>query len=150
MKKRNNIPAGYYDKKAKRGKNKMVNYAIIPVIVVICYVVISAIKTTNIKSKWFPLISCALGAVLAVAMFYIVPDFVGAATLTAAIISGAVSGLAATGTNQIFKQLMKAAESGEDITKIELPGFSESGEGQKERTPVHNGGNAGNDTGTKM
>ena len=80
----------------------MVNYAIIPVIVVICYVVISAIKTTNIKSKWFPLISCALGAVLAVAMFYIVPDFVGAATLTAAIISGAVSGLAATGTNHSF------------------------------------------------
>lgn len=120
----------------------MVNYAIIPVIVVICYMVISAIKTTNINNKWFPLISCALGAVLAVAMFYIVPDFVGSTTLTAAIISGAVSGLAATGTNQIFKQLMKAAASGEDITKIELPGFSESGEGQEQsaekRTPVHN------------
>lgn len=118
----------------------MVNYAIIPVIVVICYVVISAIKTTNINSKWFPLISCALGAALAVAMFYIVPDFVGAATPTAAIISGAVSGLAATGTNQVFKQLMKAAQNGEDITKIEISGFSESGAAEKqgaERTQEH-------------
>lgn len=122
----------------------MVNYAIIPVIVVICYVVISAIKTTNINSKWFPLISCALGAALAIAMFYIVPDFVGAATLTAAIISGVVSGLAATGTNQVFKQLMKAAQNGEDITKIEIPGFSESGAAEKqgaERTQEHISGN---------
>ena len=40
--------------------------------------------------------------------------------LAAALISGAVSGLAATGTNQVFKQLMKAAENGEDITKIDI------------------------------
>ena len=48
------------------------------------------------------------------------PEFIGAASFTAAIVSGAVSGLAATGTNQIFKQLMKAAENGEDLSKIDL------------------------------
>ena len=96
----------------------MLNYSAIPVIVVICYVVVTAIKSTKINSKFYPLISCALGAFLAAAMFFILPDFIGAATLTAAIISGAVSGLAATGTNQVFKQLLKAAENGEDLSKV--------------------------------
>lgn len=98
----------------------MLNYSAIPVIVVICYVAITAIKATKIDGKWFPLISCALGALLAAGMFYVLPEFIGTASLTAAIISGAVSGLAATGTNQIFKQLMKAAENGEDLSKINL------------------------------
>lgn len=96
------------------------NYAAIPVIVVICYIAISAIKTTKIDGRWFPLISCALGMLLASAAFYILPEFVGSSSLATAIISGAVSGLAATGTNQVFKQLMKAAENGEDITKIDI------------------------------
>ena len=82
--------------------------------------IITAIKSTKIESKWFPLISCALGAIIAAGMFYVLPEFIGAASLAAAVISGAVSGLAATGTNQIFKQLMKAAENGEDITKIDI------------------------------
>ena len=96
----------------------MLNYSAIPVIVVICYVVVTAIKSTKINSKFYPLISCILGALLAAAMFFILPDFIGAASLTAAIISGAVSGLAATGTNQLFKQLLKAAENGEDLSKV--------------------------------
>ena len=98
----------------------MLNYSAIPVIVVICYIAITAIKTTKINSKFYPLISCILGALLAAAMFFIFPEFIGAATLTAAIISGAVSGLAATGTNQVFKQLLKAAENGEDLTKVNI------------------------------
>lgn len=98
----------------------MLNYSAIPVIVVICYMVITAIKSTKIEGKWFPLISCALGAIIAAGMFYVLPEFIEAASLTAAVISGAVSGLAATGTNQAFKQLMKAAENGEDITKVNI------------------------------
>jgi len=98
--------------------NFSVPYSAIPVIVVICYIAITAIKTTKINSKFYPLISCILGALLAAAMFFIFPEFIGAATLTAAIISGAVSGLAATGTNQVFKQLLKAAENGEDLSKV--------------------------------
>lgn len=98
----------------------MLNYSVIPVIVVICYVAITAIKQTKIDRRWLPLVSCALGALLAAAMFYVLPEFIGTASFTAAVISGAVSGLAATGTNQIFKQLMKAAENGEDLSKINI------------------------------
>ena len=98
----------------------MLNYSAIPVIVVICYVAITAIKQTKIDRRWLPLVSCALGALLAAAIFYVLPEFIGTTSLTAAIISGAVSGLAATGTNQVFKQLLKAAENGEDLTKVNI------------------------------
>lgn len=98
----------------------MLNYSVIPVIVVICYVAITAIKQTKIDRRWLPLLSCVFGALLAAAMFYVLPEFIGTASFTAAVISGAVSGLAATGTNQIFKQLMKAAENGEDLSKINI------------------------------
>lgn len=104
----------------------MLNYSAIPVIVVICYVAVAAIKTTKINGKWLPLISCAIGALLAAGMFYVTPEFIGAASLTAAVISGAFSGLAATGTNQIFKQLMKAAENGEDLSKVDLKATAET------------------------
>ena len=49
----------------------MLNYSAIPVIVVICYVAITAIKQTKIDRRWLPLVSCALGALLAAAMFYV-------------------------------------------------------------------------------
>ncbi len=90
----------------------MMNYPAIPMIVVICYVLITAIKSTKIDSKWYPLISCGLGAVIAAACYFLLPEFIGAVSLTAAVISGAVSGLAATGTNQVFKQLLDSAENG--------------------------------------
>lgn len=90
----------------------MLNYSAIPVIVVICYIAITAIKGTSVSSKWYPVISCFLGAISAFAMYYIVPGFINASTLTAAIISGGISGLAATGSNQVLKQLMKSAEEG--------------------------------------
>ena len=91
----------------------MLNYSTIPLIVVICYIAITAIKSTRIESKWYPLISCGLGMLIGVAMHYIVPEFIGATSLIVAIISGGVSGLAATGSNQVLKQLMKSAENGE-------------------------------------
>lgn len=90
----------------------MLNYTTIPVIVVICYIAITAIKSTKIESKWYPLISCGLGMLIGVAMHYIVPEFIGATSLIVAVISGGVSGLAATGSNQVLKQLMKSAEDG--------------------------------------
>ena len=75
----------------------MLNYSTIPVIVVICYLLITAIKTTKIDGKWYPIISCFFGIGSAVAMYCIVPDFLGASSITVAIVSGAISGLAATG-----------------------------------------------------
>ena len=49
----------------------MLNYTTIPVIVVICYIIITAIKATKIDSRWYPLISCVVGAMLAAAMFFV-------------------------------------------------------------------------------
>ena len=129
----------------------MLNYSAIPVIVVICYVVVTAIKSTKVNSKWYPLISCTLGALLAAAMFFILPEFIGAATLTAAIISGAVSGLAATGTNQVFKQLLKAAENGEDLSKVNathtVTVITEAPPASTENIPTGTNVNKTNDTG---
>lgn len=95
----------------------MLNYTTIPVIVVICYIAITAIKSTKIESKWYPLISCGIGMLVGVAMHYIVPEFIGATSLIVAVISGGVSGLAATGSNQVLKQLMKSAEDGTLVVK---------------------------------
>lgn len=90
----------------------MLNYSTIPLIVVICYIAITAIKSTKLDSRWYPLISCGLGMLIATAMFYIVPEFIGATSLTVAMVLGGISGLAATGSNQVLKQLMKQAEEG--------------------------------------
>ena len=79
---------------------------------VICYIVITAIKSTKIDSRWYPLISCGIGMLVGVAMFYITPEFIGATSIMVAIVSGGVSGLAATGSNQVLKQLMKSAADG--------------------------------------
>ena len=53
-----------------------------------------------------PVISGLLGAVLGVVGMYIMPDYPATDVLTA-IAVGIVSGLAATGVNQIYKQLTK-------------------------------------------
>ncbi len=88
----------------------------VPVIVVICYLVITAIKGTKIPNRLYPIISAALGAACALIFHLVCPEFLAAATLANALVTGAVSGLAATGTNQVFKQLLKKAQDGELIT----------------------------------
>ncbi|MGN1096018.1 MAG: phage holin family protein [Eubacteriales bacterium] len=115
----------------------------IPLIVVICYVAITAIKTTKINSKWYPLISCAIGAIIGAVFFLTVPDLIEAATLTAAIISGAVSGLAATGTNQVFKQLLKKAENGTLVVDENENKTEENKESQGVCKTNDTGGNGG-------
>lgn len=95
----------------------MLNYSTIPLIVVICYIAITAIKSTKIDGRWYPLISCGIGMLIGVAMFYITPEFIGATSIMVAIVSGGVSGLAATGSNQVLKQLMKSAEDGTLVVK---------------------------------
>lgn len=73
-------------------------------ITVICYLVAMAVKATEVENKWLPVICGAVGAVLGVAGMYTMPDFPGTDIINAVAI-GIVSGLAATGVNQIFKQL---------------------------------------------
>ena len=80
--------------------------AALPVITVICFLAAEAVKATTLDNKWLPIICGALGGILGVVAMFIMPDFPGHDYLTAIAI-GIVSGLAATGAHQIYKQLSK-------------------------------------------
>ncbi len=75
-------------------------------ITLICYLAAEAIKATARDNKWIPAICGALGAVLGILAMFIMPEFPGTDYITAAAI-GIASGLAATGANQVYKQMTK-------------------------------------------
>lgn len=75
-------------------------------ITVICYLAAEAIKATALDNKWLPVICGVLGGVLGVAAMLIMPEYPANDYITAVAV-GIVSGLAATGVNQIGKQLNK-------------------------------------------
>lgn len=79
--------------------------ASVAAITVMCYLVGQIVKATGIDNKWIPCIAGVVGAVLgAVALAVGMPDFPATDYITA-IAVGVVSGLAATGINQVAKQL---------------------------------------------
>ena len=78
--------------------------ASVAAITVICYLVGQVVKATNLDNKWIPIICGGMGAALGVAGMFLMPDFPAGDFLTAAAV-GIVSGLAATGVNQAYKQL---------------------------------------------
>ena len=81
----------------------------LPAIVVICYLIGFACKTIgNGKiDKIIPVICGISGAILGVAMFLTIPEYIAAENWAVAVAIGIVSGFAATGVNQIYKQLQK-------------------------------------------
>lgn len=89
----------------------------IPALAAIVYTIIDIAKTAmggDDKFKRFiPLIACVLGAICGVVAFYFVPGVMKTQNLLVAIVLGAASGLSATGTNQIAKQLTKTTEKEE-------------------------------------
>lgn len=79
--------------------------ATVAAITALVYVIGMAVKATTLDNKWIPVICGVSGIILGVVSLYIgVPDFPAADPLTAAAV-GAVSGLAATGVDQAFKQI---------------------------------------------
>ena len=76
-------------------------------ITIICYAIAVGIKATTIDNKWLPVICAVLGGILGVVGKFVMPDFPADDILTA-ISVGISSGLAATGANQVYKQLTKA------------------------------------------
>ena len=75
------------------------------VITVLVYIIALGVKATKLDNKWIPMICGLSGIVLGVVALAIrMPDFPATDYLTAAAV-GAASGLAATGADQIFKQL---------------------------------------------
>lgn len=73
-------------------------------ITVICYLIGQAIKTTGIDNKWIPIICGTSGLALGVVGMFVIPEFPANDYISAAAV-GIVSGFAATGINQVFKQL---------------------------------------------
>lgn len=80
--------------------------AAIPVITVIVFLAVEVVKATAIDNKWLPVVAGGFGGVLGVVAMFVMPDFPGKDILTSIAI-GIVSGLAATGAHQIYKQLTK-------------------------------------------
>mgnify|MGYP002522354590 CR=1 FL=1 len=80
-------------------------------ITVICYLICEGVKTTPLNNKYVPIIAGVTGAILGTIGFLThMPDFPAQDILTA-IAVGIVSGLAATGANQIGKQMNKDKEA---------------------------------------
>lgn len=73
-------------------------------ITVICYLVAQCIKATSLDNKWLPIICGCVGGVLGYIGLLVMPDYPADDILTA-IAVGIASGLAATGSHQIFKQM---------------------------------------------
>lgn len=73
-------------------------------ITVICLLIGQAVKASGIDNKWIPIICGLCGCVLGIAGMFLMPDFPATDYITAAAV-GIVSGLAATGVNQVIKQM---------------------------------------------
>lgn len=76
----------------------------IAAITVLCFLAAQGAKSTALDNKWLPVICGVLGGVLGVAGMYIMPDYPATDWITAAAV-GVVSGLAATGAHQMYKQV---------------------------------------------
>lgn len=74
-------------------------------ITALCYLIGAGVKATTLDNKYIPVVCGAAGLMLGLVCLYSgTPDFPAADPVTAAAV-GAVSGLAATGINQLAKQL---------------------------------------------
>lgn len=86
-------------------------------ITVICYLIAEAVKCSPIDNKWLPALCGTVGAIFGIVGFFAVPGF-PAGDVISAVAVGAVSGFAATGINQVKKQLGGSGsrdDGGEDI-----------------------------------
>ena len=81
--------------------------ASVAAITVIAYLVGIGCKAAGfVKDELIPVICGCVGAVLGIAGLYLMPDLPAKDVINALAV-GIVSGLAATGVNQIYKQLTK-------------------------------------------
>jgi hypothetical protein len=88
----------------------MSEFIALPAIVVICYLIGFACKTIGGGriNKIIPVICGTVGGVLGVVVFFTIPGYIMAENWVVAVAVGIVSGFAATGINQIYKQITKA------------------------------------------
>jgi len=77
-------------------------------ITVISWLVACLVKATKIDNKWLPVICGACGGVLGLAGMLTMPEFPAHDALNAVAV-GIVSGLAATGSHELVKQITGGA-----------------------------------------
>lgn len=85
-----------------------------PAIVVICYLAGATLKAINneVLDKFIPVICGFIGGALGVIVFLTIPGYIPAQNWLMALAIGIVSGFAATGVNQVYKQFSEAVEPG--------------------------------------
>ncbi len=78
----------------------------VAVITVICFLVGQLVKASGLDNKYIPVIVGVAGGALGVLGMFVMPEFPATDYMTAVAV-GIVSGLAATGINQVYKQLTR-------------------------------------------
>lgn len=85
----------------------------VAVITVICYLIGQTVKASGLDNKWIPIIVGASGGALVIVGMLMIAEFPANDYLTAVAV-GIVSGLAATGVNQINKQMRDCRQKDAD------------------------------------
>jgi len=87
----------------------------VPVIAAIVYGALAGYKLiVNGRENWIriiPVIAGVLGVILGIIAFYAAPGIIAADNVLTAILIGGASGLAATGANQVWKQLFSKPDT---------------------------------------
>lgn len=76
----------------------------VAVITVLCYLLGMTVRQTPLDNKWIPSIVGGVGLLLGFVGWRVIPDYPASDWLTALAV-GVVSGLAATGIDQVYHQL---------------------------------------------
>lgn len=96
---------------------EIANIANVAAITVICYLAALGVKATKLDNKFIPIICGVLGGILGVVGMFVIPEYPAGDVLNAAAV-GIVSGFAATGINQVYKQMTKKTASEGEGTEI--------------------------------
>jgi hypothetical protein len=93
-----------------------------PAIVVLCYLVGATLKAIGNETldKFIPMICGFVGGGLGVLVFLTIPGYIPAENWLMALAIGIVSGFAATGINQIYKQFTQV-DGFEYVSEDEAP-----------------------------
>jgi len=83
----------------------LADIAAVPVITVIAFLAAECAKLTPMPNEWLPALCGVVGAILGVVALCVSPTIMPATDVLSAIAVGIVSGLAATGAHQVYKQL---------------------------------------------
>lgn len=82
-----------------------------PAIMVVTYLIIEIFKLfSKNKEKYLPVTAGVIGGLISLMSYIFVPGFFIETDILTAIAIGIISGLGATGSNQLLKQIMKKGD----------------------------------------